>query len=77
MTIINLSAERDKRNGPDKAHTRLDDEGRILYEYALDYRMDDAHWSASIWAYSMEDAERRVSAMRHSLTLSGQVYTGM
>lgn len=75
MTIIDLSAERDKRNGPDEEFVRYDEHGRKLFAYCLDYRMDDAYWTTTIWAYSFEDAERRAEAMRQGVAVSGQIYS--
>jgi hypothetical protein len=72
--VINLTAKRNERENPDPEFVRKDDFGRPMYCYALDYAMDDASWGAQIWAYSMEDAERRVEAMRSSLSLLGQMY---
>jgi hypothetical protein len=34
-------------------------------------------WSAKIWAYSFEDAEMRVKAMRESLAVCGQVHASI
>lgn len=70
---IDLTAERNRRTGPDAEHVRKDDFGRPMYHFALSYDMADGQWCAGIWAYSMEDAQARVDAMRASLRLDGQV----
>ncbi len=75
MTIIDLNAERSARERPDAEFSRRDDFGREMYCYTLEYQFQDGCWRAEVWAYSMEEAEQRVAAMRESLTLRGQVYT--
>lgn len=74
MDVIDLNAERSKREQPDPQFVRQDDFGRPLYEFLLSYRMDEKSWSITVWAYSFEDAGNRVAAMRESLKLDGQLY---
>jgi len=70
---VDLSVERDKRNGPDAEHVRKDDFGRPMYRYLLSYEMDGDKWTGvHVWAYSWEDAEKRVAAIKASVTLDGQ-----
>jgi hypothetical protein len=69
---IDLSAERNKRSGPDAEHVRKDELGRPLYRYLLSYEMDGEWAGLDVWAYSMDDAQRRVDAMRASVKLDGQ-----
>ena len=71
--IIDLNAERNKRDGPDADCVRKDEYGCPLYLFALEYKMDGGTWGAEVWAYSWEDAESRVAAMRESLVVSGQM----
>jgi hypothetical protein len=59
---------------PDAAFVKRDAYGRQLYNFAIEYRMNDVVWAADIWAYSHEDAEDRVQAMRKTLALCGQVF---
>lgn len=73
--IIDLNAKRNEREKPDPEFIRRDGFGRELQLYLLDYEYDGARWSADIWAYSAEDAEGRVKAMRESLSLMGQAFT--
>jgi hypothetical protein len=70
---IDLSAERAKREAPDADCLRKDDYGRDLLLFALEYNMAGATWALEVWAYSWEDAENRVAAMRESLVISGQI----
>lgn len=74
MDVIDLNAEREKRDGPDADCTKTDQWGRRMYLYALEYSFADARWATDIWAYSVEDAEERVAAMRESLVVLGQTY---
>jgi hypothetical protein len=73
--IIDLNAERSKRDQPDPEFVRKDDFGRPLYTFLLSYEMAGSQWRAEIWAYSFEDAEARVQAMRESLKVDGQAYS--
>jgi hypothetical protein len=73
-SIIDLTAERNKREAPDADCVRTDDFGRPLYLFALEYKFDDRRWEAEIWAHSWDDAEARVAAMRQSLEVSGKTF---
>jgi hypothetical protein len=70
--IIDLQRERASREQPDADCVRKDDYDRPLYLFALEYQMDGGTWGADVWAYSWEDAENRVAAMRGSLSVLGQ-----
>jgi hypothetical protein len=72
--IIDLSERRNAKEAPDSEFVRKDELGRSLYLFALNYEMDGAHWASEVWAYSAEDAEARVAAMRSSLKCLGQMY---
>lgn len=72
--VIDLGAERNRRAQPDEQFVKHDDYGRPIYLFLLEYQMDDKSWQAEVWAYDFEDAEKRVEAMRTSLTLLGQSY---
>lgn len=73
MNIIDLNDHRPK-DTPDADCVMVDDDGVTMYRYALEYSMGRSRWSAEIWAYSMEDAQNRVDAMRQSLVLLGQTH---
>lgn len=73
--IIDLTAERDKRDGPDPEFVSVDEYGRKLFTYMLDYDLGDEQYSTQLVAYSMEDAQKHVDAMRKSLCLAGQLYS--
>jgi len=73
--VIDLGAERNRRAQPDPEFVRQDDYGRPLYHFGLSYEFDGRTWAAELWAYSFEDAEARVAAMRGTLTVCGQTYS--
>ena len=72
---IDLNAERERRQQPDAEFRMVDDFGRPMFQFLLDYKYDNASWSLHLWAYSEEDAKGRVAAMRDGLTYMGQIYT--
>ena len=72
--IIDLTAERERREQPSADFTRRDDFGRIMFAYSCSYEFDGGTWDIKLWAYSMDDAQARVGAMRESLALQGQIY---
>ncbi|OWV80775.1 hypothetical protein ATY77_24095 [Rhizobium sp. R634] len=74
MNVISFNRSRNGHDDPDAAFVTTGIDGRQLYRFALQYEMDGKTWATDIWAYSSEDAEKRVAAMRGSLTLCGQLY---
>ena len=72
--VVDLTAERNKREAPDPEFVRKDDFGRPIYTFLLSYEMDGSQWSTEVWAYSYEDAQNRVAAMRDSLKVDGQAF---
>ncbi len=75
MTVIDLGQARAAREQPDAEHIQKDQFGRPMYRFALTYEMDGKTWGSDVWAYSFGDAERRVAAMRGSLSVAGQVHS--
>ncbi|OWO94985.1 hypothetical protein B5E41_11330 [Rhizobium esperanzae] len=69
-----VSFPRQRHDDPDRAFVSTDADERRLYRFALQYEMDGKSWATDIWAYSSNDAEDRVAAMRRSLTMCGQLY---
>lgn len=57
---------------PDLVKTLPD--GRHMYLFGMTYVMDGRERWCEIWAYGLEDAERRVAAMRKTLSEPGQIY---
>ena len=72
--LFDLNQARTAREQPDPEHVQRDQFGRPMYRFALAYEMGGKTWGADVWAYSFEDAERRVAAMRASLSVTGQVH---
>lgn len=72
---IDLNAERNRRAQPDPEFVRHDDYGRPMYHFGTAYSFEGRMFGAEIWAYSREDAEARVKAMRESLMLLGQTFS--
>lgn len=54
----------------------VDEEGRPMLLYAFRYRHADGTWGLNVWAWSMEDAEQRIEAMKRSLSLDGVIVAG-
>jgi hypothetical protein len=74
MTIIDLASERDKRGGPDPEFVTTDEFGRKMFAFRAEYKIDGLTFGIHFFAYDFGDAERRISAMREMLSLSGQIY---
>lgn len=71
--VVDLDAERAKREQPDPEFVKQDDFGRPMYLFGLDYKMDGKSWGTQLWAYDFADAEARAAAMRESLAVYGQI----
>lgn len=73
--IIDLAAERSKREQPDPQFVKRDDDGVPMYMFSIGYKMNTKSWTAELWAYDFDDAFARVAAMRESLTVEGKVFS--
>lgn len=74
--VIDLNERRAAKDAPDADCVRRDDYGRPLYLFFLQYEMEGSLWAGvDVWAYSFEDAENRVQAMRQSLVVLGQAHS--
>lgn len=74
--IVDLTERRNAAERPDPEFIRKDDFGREMQCYCLSYTYDGKTWGGlDLWAYSMEDAEGRVAAIRESLIMMGQIFT--
>lgn len=71
--VVDLGEFRSRRDKPDADCVRKDEYGVEMQLYTLEYDFSGGRWSIELWAYSMEEAELRVIAMRESLILLGQV----
>ncbi len=72
--VVNLSAERDRRDGPDAEHRTTDQWGRPMFDFMVDFEFNGSKWTVHLWAYDFEDAQARVHALRSTATQEGQVY---
>lgn len=75
MDVINLDAERNRRQQPDEQFRKTDDFGRPMFCFLLSYDYQDGSFSTEVWAYSEEDAQARVEAMRASLRYDGKLFS--
>lgn len=72
--VIDLSAERDRRNGPDEQFVCFDPAGRKMFSFLAEYAIEGGTFAINFFAYDFADAEQRVAEMRSSLVLAGQIY---
>lgn len=72
--VIDLSAERHRRNGPDAQFVTTDEDGRQMFAFCFEYQMGGGTVILSAFAYDFDDAERRCAAIRESLVVAGQIY---
>jgi len=72
--IISLKEYRNKISSDYTKFIKTDQDGITMYKYVLSYNLEGSWWSGvTVWAYSFEDAELRVAAMKESLNLDGQL----
>ncbi|TBC12711.1 hypothetical protein [Rhizobium ruizarguesonis] len=72
--IIDFQTERERRNGPDEQFMTVDQDGRPMFAFFAEYQIDGGTFGINFFAYDFADAELRVSSMRASLTVAGQIY---
>ena len=71
--LVDINAARNRRTAPDPEFIKKDGFGRPMQCYLINYMMDGEEWGGvHVWAYSMDDAAKRVDALRASATLMGQ-----
>lgn len=73
--IVDFNAARDKRDGPDEQFVTTDQHGRKMFAFCFEYQMESRVFTVSLFAYDFEDAEKRLVAMRETLSLAGQIYS--
>lgn len=72
--VIDLTAERRRRDAPDPQHVRRDDHGRPLYRYEIAYqRADGRPYGVEVWAYDWADAEAAAAGLSAGCTVVGQI----
>lgn len=74
--VVDLEAERLKRDRPNKEFIAEDLFGRTMYAFLAEYKYDGQWHGISFFAYDADDAESRVKAMMASggVELRGQMY---
>ena len=73
MNVITFPMAWQEGNLPDGAFRTTDDVGRPMFQFIADYKLDGRTFSINLWAYDIDDAERRVASMRDCLELQGQI----
>ena len=71
--VIDLDAERGRRDRPSSEFVTYDDDGVPLFIYTVEYTLDGLPYGFQLWAYDFTHAEEQVAAIRASVTLVGQV----
>jgi len=72
--IIDLRAERNRREQPDPDCMATDVYGRPVYTFLLGFEMDGVPYGAEIVAYDEGEARRKVEAMRATLAYEGKLF---
>jgi hypothetical protein len=72
--VIDLGAERSRREEPSPDLVRTDEYGRKLYTFLLSYQVGESEYGTEVLAYDFADAEARVAGMRASLAVLGKAY---
>lgn len=70
--ILDLSAERAKRERPDE-DCRLVHGGNEFSLFSIEYHVGSREFSFNIWAASFDEAEAHVEAIRNGAVLAGMI----
>jgi hypothetical protein len=74
--IVDLNAERNKREQPDPEFIRKDEYGRPLYCFIGSYEHDGKRFGGvEVWAYDAEEAQARFVSMRETAEYDGQLFS--
>jgi len=71
--VINLAEIRARDLEPDPDCVCEDAEGIPLYCFAIDYRHGGHSFTLTLWAYSWEDADERLKAIRATGAVVGKI----
>ena len=71
--VISLKAARAKRDGPDAEHVQVID-GVSWYRFTCSFDFDGREFCLDIWARDLDDARARMTALRDTGRVDGQVY---
>jgi hypothetical protein len=75
--IIDLSAERNRREEPDPEFVTADEYGRKLYTFLASYDVGDKCFSLRFIAYDEDDAQAKVAGMRESIRYDGKLFSSI
>lgn len=75
MDVIDFTAERNRRAQPDPELVSQDEYDRPLYTFGAECEMEGRSFSFTLVAYSWEDAEVKVAAIRDSAKVFGQLFS--
>ena len=73
MTIVDLQQVKEQREAPDPDCLLRDHLGRPMGLFGFEYEVDGRKWSFRLKAYSHEDAEKHIEAIREGVTFLGQL----
>lgn len=73
MSVVDLQQVKDQREGPDADCLLRDVWGRPMGLFGFEYVVDGKKWSFHLEAYSHDDAEKRIEAIRQGVTFLGQL----
>ena len=73
--IIDLNANRNRREQPDPELMTRDEYGRPLYTFVLTYEAGGRTYGTQLIAYDFADAEMKVAGMRESLRVDGKLFS--
>lgn len=73
MTIVDLQQVKEQREAPDADCLLRDVRGKPMGLFSFEYRLDGRTWSFQIEAYSHDDAESRIAAIRQGVEFVGQL----
>jgi hypothetical protein len=72
---IDHALHRAETNGPDADQVWRDDSGQVWHRFSVAYTIGDRSFTTSLWAHDLDDAERRLMALRATAKIAGQVYS--
>ncbi len=72
--VVDLTARRDKLNGPDADLVYMDDDGVLWYKYGVEYKDQRGKtMTFHLWAQSFDDAKARLQLLGENGWVYGQI----
>lgn len=75
--VVDFNERRSAKEYPDAEFVRQDEYGRKLYLFLTSYDLGSDQYGSELWAYDLEDARKKVSAMRESLRIDGMAFASV